>query len=195
MAFDRAIILAQQLHYKAPIEKWKTLRQTIHDEICARAFNEDRNCFVQAYGSDHLDAALLLMPVIGFLPGSDPRVKRTVEAIEHELMPAGLVMRYDTARVNDGLPPGEGVFLACSFWMVSSLKAIGRVDDAKALFDRLLKLPNDLGLLSEEYDLERLRMVGNFPQAFSHIALVNAAFDLESQINAPKRARRNSRRR
>jgi GH15 family glucan-1,4-alpha-glucosidase len=103
-------------------------------------------------------------------------------------------MRYDTSKFEDGLPPGEGVFLACSFWMVSSLKAIGRVDDARALFERLLKLPNDLGLLSEEYDLERQRMVGNFPQAFSHIALVNAAFDLESQLHAPKRARRSARR-
>jgi GH15 family glucan-1,4-alpha-glucosidase len=149
---------------------------------------------VQSYGSDYLDAALLLMPVIGFLPGSDPRVKGTVEAIERELMPAGLVMRYDTAKIDDGLLPGEGVFLACSFWMVSSLKAIGRVDDAKALFDRLLALTNDLGLLSEQYDIERGRMVGNFPQAFSHIALVNAAFDLESQLQAPKRARRISRR-
>ncbi len=193
MAFDRAVLLAQRLHYKAPVEKWKILRDTIHAEICARAFNEKKNSFMQAYGSDHLDAALLLMPVVGFLPGSDSRVKGTVEAIERELMPSGLVLRYDTSKVVDGLPPGEGVFLACSFWMVSSLKAIGRVDDAKALFDRLLKLPNDLGLLSEEYDLEHKRMVGNFPQAFSHIALVNAAFDLESQFHAPRRARRNSR--
>jgi GH15 family glucan-1,4-alpha-glucosidase len=194
VAFDRAVLLAEQHHYAAPIDKWKALRQTIHDEICARAFSEKKNCFVQSYGSDYLDAALLLMPVIGFLPGSDPRVKGTVEAIERELMPAGLVMRYDTAKIDDGLLPGEGVFLACSFWMVSSLKAIGRVDDAKALFDRLLALTNDLGLLSEQYDIERGRMVGNFPQAFSHIALVNAAFDLESQLQAPKRARRISRR-
>jgi GH15 family glucan-1,4-alpha-glucosidase len=195
VAFDRAVLLAEQHRYEAPVEKWKTLRDTIHNEICARAFNEKKNSFVQAYGSDHLDAALLLMPIVGFLPGSDPRVKGTVEAIEHELMPSGFVLRYDTSKVDDGLPAGEGVFLACSFWMVSSLKAIGRIDDAKALFDRLLELPNDVGLLSEEYDLEHKRMVGNFPQAFSHIALVNAAFDLESQLHAPKRARRNLRRR
>jgi len=194
VAFDRAILLAQQLHHKAPIEKWKTLRQTIHDEICARAFNKEKKCFVQAYGSSQLDAALLLMPLVGFLPGADPRVKATVEAIERELMPHGLVLRYNTAKVNDGLPPGEGVFLACSFWMVSSLKAIGRVRDAKALFNRLLKLTNDLGLLSEQYDLVRRRMVGNFPQAFSHIALVNAAMFLESPQNAPRRAHRNPRR-
>jgi GH15 family glucan-1,4-alpha-glucosidase len=194
VAFDRAILLAEQLHHKAPIEKWKTLRQTIHDEVCARAFNKKKNCFVQAYESDQLDAALLLMPLVGFLPGSDPRVKATVEAIERELMTHGLVLRYNTAKVDDGLPPGEGVFLACSFWMVSSLKAIGRVKDAKALFNRLLTLPNDLGLLSEQYDLERRSMVGNFPQAFSHIAIVNAAIDLESSQHAPKRAHRTSRR-
>ncbi|MGA3048389.1 MAG: glycoside hydrolase family 15 protein [Terracidiphilus sp.] len=192
VAFDRAVLIAEQHRYDAPVEKWKALRDTIHSEICARAFNKRKNCFVQAYGSDHLDASLLLMPIVGFLPGSDPRVKRTVEAIERELMPSGFVLRYDTSKVDDGLPPGEGIFLACSFWMVSSLKAIGRLDDAKALFDRLIKLPNDVGLLSEEYDLEHQRMVGNFPQAFSHIALVNAAFHLESEFSAPRRARRNS---
>ena len=121
------------------------------------------------------------MPLVGFLPGTDPRVKGTVEAIERELMPAGLVQRYKTKCVDDGLPPGEGVFLACSFWLVSSLKAIGRIRDAKKLFTRLLKLRNDLGLLSEEYDTERKRLVGNFPQAFSHIAMVNAAFDLDNK--------------
>jgi GH15 family glucan-1,4-alpha-glucosidase len=192
VAFDRAVLLAEQLKYDAPVEKWKTIRDTLHSEICARGFNEKKNCFVRAYGSEQLDAALLLMPVVGFLPGSDPRVKGTVEAIERELMPGGLVMRYNTAKVEDGLPPGEGVFLACSFWMVSSLKAIGRVDDARALFERLLKLRNDLGLLSEEYDIDRKRLVGNFPQAFSHIALVNAAFDLASEPHARKRANRNA---
>jgi len=193
VAFDRAVLLAEQLHYDAPVEKWKDIRDTIHEEICTRAFDKKKNCFVQAYGSQQLDAALLLMPTVGFLPGSDPRVKSTVEAIERELMPAGLVMRYNTAKVEDGLPEGEGVFLACSFWMVSSLKAIGRVRDAKTLFHRLLKLTNDLGLLSEEYDVKGKRFVGNFPQAFSHIALVNAAFDLETQIHTPRRAHRNSR--
>jgi GH15 family glucan-1,4-alpha-glucosidase len=130
------------------------------------------------------------MPLVGFLPGSDPRVKGTVEAIERELMPEGLVMRYNTANVEDGLPPGEGAFLACSFWMVSSLKAIGRVRDAKALFKRLLRLRNGVGLLPEEFDLEHKRMLGNFPQAFSHIALVNAAFDLEDSPHDRKRAHR-----
>jgi GH15 family glucan-1,4-alpha-glucosidase len=164
---------------------------TIHKQICARAFDKKKNAFVQAYGSSELDASLLLMPVVGFLPGADPRVKGTVEAIERELMPRGLVMRYNTAEVKDGLPAGEGVFLACSFWMVSALKAIGRRRDARRLFERLLKLRNDLGLLSEEYDVRRKRLIGNFPQAFSHIALVNAAFDLENKPGTPSRSHRN----
>jgi GH15 family glucan-1,4-alpha-glucosidase len=190
VAFDRAVLLARHLNYAGPIEKWETTRDTIHQDIYAHAFNAQKNSFVQAYGSEQLDASLLLMPVVGFLPGTDPRVKSTVEAIERELMPDGLVLRYDTSRVQDGLPPGEGVFLACSFWMVSSLKAIGRIDDARALFDRLLALRNDVGLLSEEYDLNQKRLVGNFPQAFSHIALVNAAFDLEGGANSRARSHR-----
>jgi GH15 family glucan-1,4-alpha-glucosidase len=190
VAFDRAVLLASELNYRGPVDKWKSIRDTIHGEICARAFNAGKNCFVQSYGSQELDAALLLMPLVGFLPGSDPRVIATVEAIERELMPDGLVLRYDTSKVEDGLPPGEGVFLACSFWMVSSLKAIGRLDDARALFERLLTLRNDLGLLAEEYDVHQKRLVGNYPQAFSHIALVNAAFDLEGGSGARERSRR-----
>lgn len=180
VAFDRAVMIAEHFKLDTPIEIWKSIRDAIHSEICARAFSKKKNSFTQAYGSEELDASLLLMPVVGFLPGSDARVKGTVEAIERELMPRGYVLRYDTTKVQDGLPPGEGVFLACSFWMVSSLKAIGRKRDAQKLFDKLLALRNDVGLLSEEFDTEHNRMVGNFPQAFSHIALVNAAFDLES---------------
>jgi GH15 family glucan-1,4-alpha-glucosidase len=190
VAFDRAVLLAEQLKYDAPVEKWKAIRDAIHDEICKKAFNKRKNCFVQAYGSKELDAALLLMPAVGFLPGSDRRVKSTVRAIERELMRDGFVMRYNTAKVRDGLPPGEGVFLACSFWMVGSLKAVGRHRDAEALFERLLKLRNDLGLLSEEYDVSRKRLVGNFPQAFSHIALVNAAFYLQTNTRVRHRAHR-----
>jgi GH15 family glucan-1,4-alpha-glucosidase len=130
------------------------------------------------------------MPLVGFLPPTDPRVRSTIEAIERELMPDGFVLRYDTSKVNDGLPPGEGVFLACSFWMVDCLKAIGREHDAHKLFKRLLSLCNDVGLLSEEYDIQRKRLVGNFPQAFSHIALMNAAFDLEGRDGARRRAHR-----
>jgi GH15 family glucan-1,4-alpha-glucosidase len=190
VAFDRAVLIAEQMKYDAPLEKWRNLRDTVHGEICARGFNKEKGSFVQAYDSDQLDASLLLMPLVGFLPGSDPRIVATVEAIERELMPAGLVLRYDTGKVNDGLPPGEGVFLACSFWMVSALKCIGRTRDARRLFERLIRLRNDVGLLSEEYDIDRKRLVGNFPQAFSHIALVNAAFDLEEKVGLRKRMHR-----
>jgi GH15 family glucan-1,4-alpha-glucosidase len=194
VAFDRAVLLAEQLGYNVPLEQWRTTRDAIHSEICAQAFNEKKNAFTQFYGSDQLDAALLLMTVVGFLPGNDPRVRSTVEAIERELMPDGLVLRYDTSKYSDGLPPGEGTFLACSFWMVSALKAVDRMDDARALFERLLTLRNDLGLLSEEYDVKRQRLVGNFPQAFSHIALVSAAFDLQDAAAMRKRAHRQVRR-
>jgi len=187
VAFDRAVLLAEQLHYNAPIERWKAIRDTIHKEVCEKGFNKKKKCFVQAYGSDQLDAALLLMPAVGFLPGSDRRVKATVRAIERELMPHGLVERYDTRKAHDGLPPGEGVFLACSFWMVSCLKMVGRRRDARKLFEKLLSLRNDLGLLSEEFDVTRNRMVGNFPQAFSHIALVSAAFFLEEGVQVRRR--------
>jgi GH15 family glucan-1,4-alpha-glucosidase len=181
VAFDRAILIANQLGTDAPIEKWQKLRDSIHEEICRNAFNKQKNSFVQFYGATQLDASLLLMPIVGFLPATDPRVRGTIEAIERELMPGGLVLRYDTTKSPDGLPPGEGVFLACSFWMVSCLKAIGRLSDARKLFERLLSLSNDLGLLSEEYDIDRKRLVGNFPQAFSHISLMNAAFDLQRE--------------
>jgi GH15 family glucan-1,4-alpha-glucosidase len=194
VAFDRAVLLAEHHQYDAPVEKWKTIRDKIHKEICAKAFDRKKNSFTQAYGSQQLDAALLLMPVVGFLPGRDPRVKGTVKAIERGLMPDGLVQRYNCAKVDDGLPAGEGVFLACSFWLVSALKAVGRKRDARALFEKLLRLRNDLGLLSEEYDVDHQRMVGNFPQAFSHIAMVNAAFYLETGTRLRRRAERNGRR-
>jgi len=190
VAFDRAVLLAEQLHYKAPVDRWKAIRDTIRQQICERAFNSAKNSFVQVYGSDQLDASLLLIPLVGFLPGSDPRVQGTVEAIRRELTQDGLVRRYDTSSVNDGLPPGEGMFLACSFWMVSCLKAVGREGEAIELFERLLTLTNDLGLLSEEYDPKRKRLLGNFPQAFSHISLVNAAFDLEDGKGVRERAHR-----
>jgi GH15 family glucan-1,4-alpha-glucosidase len=185
VAFDRAVKLARELKYEAPVAHWESIRDTIHQEICRSAYNDEKKCFVQFYGSDQLDAALLLMPLVGFLPGDDPRIRATVAAVERELMVDGFVRRYDTAKVNDGLPPGEGVFLACSFWMVASLKAIGRAEDGRKLFERLLPLANDLGLLSEQYDPDSKRLLGNFPQAFSHIALINAAFRLEYEAGAP----------
>jgi GH15 family glucan-1,4-alpha-glucosidase len=190
VAFDRAVLIAEQLKYEAPVDRWKQLREEIHQQICQQGFNKKKNSFVQVYGGDELDASLLLMPLVGFLPGIDERIKGTVETIRRDLMQDGLVLRYNTSRVQDGLPPGEGVFLACSFWMVSSLKAVGREDEARELFKKLLELPNDLGLLSEEYDPKAKRMVGNFPQAFSHIVLVNAAFDLEDGEGVRERAQR-----
>lgn len=190
VAFDRAVLLAEQLNYDAPVQRWKEIRDTIHRQVCDRGFNKKKNAFVQEYGSKQLDASLLLMPSVGFLPGNDPRVKSTVEAIERELKHDGLLLRYDTEKTEDGLPPKEGAFIACSFWMVSSLKAIGRRHDARALFEKLLALRNDLGLLSEEYDVSARRQIGNFPQAFSHIALVNAAFDLERETKTHSRAQR-----
>ncbi|HEV2275236.1 MAG TPA: glycoside hydrolase family 15 protein [Acidobacteriaceae bacterium] len=178
VAFDRAIRVSEALGADAPVARWREARAAVHDEICARAYNKKMGSFVQAYGSEELDAALLLIPLVGFLPPDDPRVEGTIEAIEQKLMPNGLVMRYNTATSNDGLPPGEGVFLACSCWMVSSLKLIGREKDATRLFEKVLGLANDVGLLAEEYDVRGKRLVGNFPQALSHIALANAAFDL-----------------
>lgn len=178
VAFDRAIALAEQTGSDVPIEKWKAVRQQVHDEVCQRAWSEEKGAFAQRYDSDLLDSSLLLMPLVGFLPASDPRVKSTIEAIERELMHNGLLLRYKTGESADGLPAGEGAFLACSFWLVSCLQMIGRKDDARKLLDQLLALRNDLGLLSEEYDTDKKRQVGNVPQAFSHIALVNAVFDV-----------------
>ncbi len=178
VAFDRGIKAAALLRAGAPVERWQKVRAHIHEEICSQAYNEKLGSFVQSYGSDQLDASLLLMPMVGFLPADDPRVKGTLNAIEKTLMSGGLVLRYNTAESPDGLPPGEGVFLACSFWMVGALQLQGRDADAKKLFERVLSLANDVGLLAEEYDTGAKRLVGNFPQALSHIALVNAAFSL-----------------
>jgi GH15 family glucan-1,4-alpha-glucosidase len=184
VAFDRAIKAAGMLHANAPVERWQKVRTKIHDEICSRGYSEKLGSFVQSYGSEHLDASLLLMPLVGFLPPEDPRVQGTLKAIEGNLMSGGLVLRYNTEKVSDGLPPGEGVFLACSFWMVSALKLQGRDADASKLFERVLSLANDVGLLAEEYDTGAKRLVGNFPQALSHISLVNAAVNLAG-FNAP----------
>ena len=148
VAFDRAIRVADKLPAEAPVEQWKKVRAKIHAEVCAQAYNRRLGSFVQAYGSDQLDASLLLMPLVGFLPHDDERVKGTIDAIEKNLMPDGLVMRYNTVKVDDGLPSGEGVFLACSFWMVSNLTLMGRVEEAKRLFEHVLSLANDVGLLS-----------------------------------------------
>jgi GH15 family glucan-1,4-alpha-glucosidase len=177
VAFDRAVKAAETFRVNINVKRWRELRDRIHDDVCSKGYNSKLGCFTQAYGSEQLDAALLLIPQVGFLPYEDPRVRGTIEAIEKRLMIDGLVLRYRTENVDDGLPPGEGVFLACSFWMVSALRMLGRTDDARRLFERLLALRNDVGLLAEEYDPRAKRMLGNFPQALSHIALINAAFE------------------
>lgn len=179
VAFDRAIAIAEHTGSNVPLDAWRAARDAVHAQVCEQGYNEQLGTFTQKYGGDELDSSLLLMPLVGFLPASDPRVKQTIEAIEKKLMRNGLLLRYDTSKSSDGLPEGEGAFLACSFWMVSCLKMIGRESDARTLLDYLLSLRNDLGLLSEEYDTDKKRLVGNFPQAFSHIALINAVFDVE----------------
>ena len=178
VAFDRAVKSAELFGLEGPVDRWRTIQREIHAEVCERGFNRARGCFVQAYGSTQLDASLLLLPTTGFLPASDPRVTATIEAVERELLCDGFVMRYDTGKADDGLQAGEGVFLACSFWLADAYVLLGRIDEARALFERLLSLRNDLGLLSEEYDTRLRRQVGNFPQAFSHVALVNTAHNL-----------------
>ena len=179
VAFDRTIRSAEAFGLEGPIDHWRKLRARIHAEVCDKAFNPKIGAFMQSYGSEHLDASALLIPVVGFLPPSDPRVAGTVEAIERKLMTNGFVLRYDTDVTQDGLPPGEGAFLACSFWLADAYILLGRRDDARKLFERLLTLCNDLGLLSEEYDPAGKRLLGNFPQAFSHIALVITAHNLD----------------
>lgn len=178
VALDRAVKSAEHFGVEGPIDRWKALRTRIFDEVCTKAFDRGLNSFVQSYGSRQLDASLLLMPLVGFLPPEDPRVRGTVSAIEQRLMVEGLVLRYDTAKTDDGLPPGEGAFLACSFWLADNYVLLGRLDDARKLFERLLALRNDLGLLAEQYDPRAQRQLGNFPQAFSHVALVDTALNL-----------------
>jgi GH15 family glucan-1,4-alpha-glucosidase len=178
VAFDRAIKSAESFSLPGPLERWREVRDRIHADVCAHGFDTSCNSFVRAYGDKELDASLLLLPAVGFLPPHDPRIRGTIEAIEARLLSDGLVLRYDTATATDGLPPGEGVFLACSFWLVDAYLMLGRHKDAEALFCRLLSLRNDVGLLSEQYDPRARRLVGNFPQAFSHLALVNSASNL-----------------
>ncbi len=192
VAFDRAIMIAEHTGSEAPLDEWRALRKQVHEEVCAKGFNEKIGAFTQKFSGDELDSSLLLMPLVGFLPAEDPRVKGTIEAIEKKLMRDGLLLRYDTSRSSDGLPAGEGTFVACSYWMVSCLKMIGRDQDARKLLDYLLSLRNDLGLSSEEYDTGKKRQVGNFPQAFSHIAMVNAIFDVVGTEKHTRRRRHRS---
>jgi GH15 family glucan-1,4-alpha-glucosidase len=178
VAFDRAIKSAETFGLAGPLDEWRALRDEISEEVCERGFNKKLGCFVQAYGSEELDASLLQLPCVGFLPITDPRIEATVTAIERGLMREGFVVRYATEKVEDALPPGEGAFLACSFWLVDVYTLQERVDDAERLFRRLVDLRNEVGLLSEQYDTRAKRLVGNFPQAFSHLALINSAYNL-----------------
>jgi GH15 family glucan-1,4-alpha-glucosidase len=178
VAFDRSIKSAESFGLEGPIDRWRKLRDEICHDILSKGFDAELGTFVQAYGSKLLDATLLLLPAVGFLPVSDPRMEQTIAAIERRLMRDGFVIRYDTAVGDDGLPPGEGAFLACSFWLVDVYVLQGRMADAERLFRRVIAVRNDLDLLSEEYDPHLDRQVGNFPQAFSHMALVNTAYNL-----------------
>jgi GH15 family glucan-1,4-alpha-glucosidase len=175
VVFDRAVRLAERFELDAPVERWKEVRNEIHSEVCERGYDRERRTFTQYYGSKELDASVLNIPLVGFLPDDDERVTGTIDAISRELGRDGFVSRYSTAETDDGLPGDEGQFLACSFWLVSALALNGRIEEARALFERLVGLSNDLGLLSEEYDVKRRRQVGNFPQAFSHLTLIVAA--------------------
>jgi GH15 family glucan-1,4-alpha-glucosidase len=177
VAFDRAVSSAERFGLQGPVERWRRLREEIRAEILERGFDERIGAFVQAYDAEHLDAAVLLIPIVGFLPADDPRVVSTTQVIERELSEDGLLHRYRTEAGVDGLSGGEGAFLACSFWLVDNMILQGRHEDARRLFERLLSLRNDVGLLAEEYDVKGKELVGNFPQAFSHFALIDAAFN------------------
>ena len=194
MAFDRVIRSAVQFRLPAPLRRWRALRRRIHQDVCRHGFNRTLGTFVRTYGSKNLDASLLLLPLVGFMRPEDPRMRATVEAIARQLTQDGFVQRYDTRAVSDGLPPGEGVFLACSFWLADNWILLNRREEARRLFERLLELRNDVGLLSEEYDPHAERMLGNFPQSFSHIALVNTAHNL-TRAQGPARQRSSGKRR
>ncbi len=196
VAVDRAVRTMQEFHEEGPLDRWIKLRADIHDEVCRFGFSKELNSFVQYFGGKDLDASLLMLPLVGFLPPEDPRIQGTVAAIEKGLMNNGFVARYNTNKSVDGLSGDEGVFLACSFWLVDNYVLQHRMDEARALFDRLLAVRNDVGLLSEEFDPKEGRQLGNFPQAFSHLALVNSAHNLSATLEekpAKERAQRSRR--
>jgi GH15 family glucan-1,4-alpha-glucosidase len=178
VAFDRAVKAVEQFGLDGPVERWRMLRAAVHEEVCREGFHAGRGAFVQYYGSNELDASLLMIPLVGFLPPGDPRVVGTVRAIEQHLLRDGFVLRYGTRESVDGLPPGEGVFLPCTGWLIDNLVLQGRRAEAEQRFTRLLGLCNDVGLISEEYDPKAGRLLGNFPQAFTHVGLVNTAINL-----------------
>jgi GH15 family glucan-1,4-alpha-glucosidase len=180
VAMDRGVRAVERYGLDGPVEQWRKTRDAIHEQVCAEGYNASVGAFTQYYGSTELDASVLMIPLVGFLPASDPRVISTVEAIQRDLLQDGFVLRYQNASGVDGLPGKEGAFLPCSYWLADCLAAIGRRDEARALFERLIALANDVGLLSEEYDPEAKRLIGNFPQAFTHVGLVNTARNLSA---------------
>jgi len=187
VAMDRSVRDAEGFNFQAPLESWRKVRDRMHATICELGFDSERNTFTQSFGNSELDASLLLIPLVGFLPADDPRVRGTVAAIERELIVDGLVLRYRTKADVDGLPPGEGLFLPCSFWLANNYRLQHRDAEARALFERLLSLRNDVGLLAEEYDPKARRQLGNFPQAFSHLALIGTALSLHDSGPAQQR--------
>jgi GH15 family glucan-1,4-alpha-glucosidase len=178
VAFDRAVKSAEKFGFDAPIEQWRNLRDIIHRDVCEKGFDRNLNSFVESYGSQLLDASILLMPAVGFLPPDDPRVRGTLEAIEKYMMRGGFVLRHDPREPVDQSQPIEGAFLACTLWLADAYVLAGDIDKAQALFDRVVAIANDLGLLSEEFDTSAGRQSGNFPQALTHIALINTAHNL-----------------
>jgi GH15 family glucan-1,4-alpha-glucosidase len=191
VAFDRAVRSVEEQGIDGPVDRWRSVRDEIHADVCTNGYDDELGSFTQSYGSEELDASLLLIPLVGFLPSGDPRVRGTIEAVERGLVVDGFVLRYRTEDEGvDGLPGGEGVFLPCSFWLVDCLLLLGRDDEAHALFERLIGLANDVGLLSEEYDPRAKRLLGNFPQAFTHLALVNSAFNLAPHLPSPMHRRK-----
>jgi len=189
VAFDRGIKLCKEFGREGPVERWRGIRDEIQAQVCREAWNEKLGSFTQSYGSSQLDASLLLLPLVGFLPPEDPRIRSTLAAVHEQLSWDGFLLRYRSEQGGDGLPAGEGVFLPCSFWLVDALALDGRRDEAAELFERLLDVRNDVGLLGEEYDPSVRRLLGNFPQAFSHIALVNSAFNLANADAGPRDSR------
>src|SRR3954452_14929230 len=187
VAFDRGIKSAETFGFKAPLDKWRALRDAIHVDVCAKGFNPELNTFVESYGSKMLDASILLLPAVGFLPPSDPRVQGTLAAIEKYLMRDGFVLRHDPREVIEEQQPIEGAFLACTLWLADAHVLAGDIEKAQALFERVVKVANDLGLLAEEFDTAAGRQTGNFPQALTHIALINTAHNLSGAMKASEK--------
>jgi GH15 family glucan-1,4-alpha-glucosidase len=187
VAFDRGIKSAEEFGFKAPLDRWKDVRARIREDVCRNGFSERHNSFVEAYGSDYLDASLLLLPSVGFIRATDPRMRGTIESIERHLMHDGLLLRHDPRQKRAGeTPPYEGAFLACTLWLADAYVLSGDIDRARELFHRVTGVANDLGLLAEEYDVDAKRQTGNFPQALTHIALVNTAHNIHHALTPAK---------